>query len=297
MHILPRILSPHPPQTYWNRVHTVMAPLKNSSYAFQKNLTSFKSTNPRPLRPLVDPPQHLLLYPPVLPSPPRSIHQSSKSGSASSSGAFSSRYTLSTHIIPGAFPRTTPYVPPFYDPSFSNQEIRSDDRAAKDERKKKLGVVARKLLALKELFSYGEREDEDVVLPTDGSENRILWNAVNRYVRKDLDDDSKLANNTTRLTLFITHANGFPKEVCFIALCPKFEAFYSSYLYSFIFLRCVEEIWEPFLALLIETLISSRSSLVVDEIWCFEAVNHGDACLINEGKLGSLCMSCLSFRS
>jgi hypothetical protein len=37
---------------------------------------------------------------------------------------------------------------------------------------------------------------------------RVLWNCVNRYVRNDLK-----ACNSTGLTLFFAHANGFPKEV------------------------------------------------------------------------------------
>ena len=38
----------------------------------------------------------------------------------------------------------------------------------------------------------------------------VLWNCVNRYVKKDLDSSKK-----TGLTLFFAHANGFPKEVSY----------------------------------------------------------------------------------
>lgn len=37
---------------------------------------------------------------------------------------------------------------------------------------------------------------------------RLLWNCVNRYVKKDLSE-----RNRTGVTLFFAHANGFPKEV------------------------------------------------------------------------------------
>jgi hypothetical protein len=38
----------------------------------------------------------------------------------------------------------------------------------------------------------------------------VLWNCVNRYVKKDLD-----LSNKTGVTLFFAHANGFPKEVSY----------------------------------------------------------------------------------
>ncbi|RXW19272.1 hypothetical protein EST38_g6587 [Candolleomyces aberdarensis] len=81
---------------------------------------------------------------------------------------------------------------------------------------------------------------------TDGHP-KVLWNCINRYVRKDLSP-----SNRTGLTLFVAHANGFPKEI-----------------------------WEPTLA----TLLSSPAGHAIDEIWCWEAVQHGDAALINHGSL------------
>lgn len=39
---------------------------------------------------------------------------------------------------------------------------------------------------------------------------RVLWNCLNRYVRKGLN-----GSNRTGVTLFLASGNGFPKEVSF----------------------------------------------------------------------------------
>ncbi|KAF8336443.1 Alpha/beta hydrolase fold-1, partial [Cantharellus anzutake] len=46
--------------------------------------------------------------------------------------------------------------------------------------------------------------------------------------------------------------------------------------------------WEPTIKHLIELSDNPRTGIHVDEIWSFEAVNHGDSALINEGKLGDV---------
>ena len=38
----------------------------------------------------------------------------------------------------------------------------------------------------------------------------VLWNCVNRYIKRDLDFFNK-----TGVTLFLVHGNGFPKEVSY----------------------------------------------------------------------------------
>ena len=49
--------------------------------------------------------------------------------------------------------------------------------------------------------------------------------------------------------------------------------------------------FEPFLRHLLSDIEGGDASVSVDEIWSFEAVNHGDAALLNEGKLGAICKS------
>ncbi|KAF9467147.1 Alpha/Beta hydrolase protein [Collybia nuda] len=77
-----------------------------------------------------------------------------------------------------------------------------------------------------------------------------LWNCINRYVRKDLCKQS-----STGLTLFFAHANGFPKEI-----------------------------WEPTLY----HLLHSNEEPLIDEVWTWESVQHGDACLVNAESLSGI---------
>lgn len=56
----------------------------------------------------------------------------------------------------------------------------------------------------------------------------------------------------TGLTLFFAHANGFPKEI-----------------------------WEPTLA----RLLDSPAGNLIDEVWAWESIQHGDAAIINRGSL------------
>jgi hypothetical protein len=50
------------------------------------------------------------------------------------------------------------------------------------------------------------------------------------------------------------------------------------------------QIWEPALLSLIKSLELERS-VVVEEVWAWEAVNHGDSALLNAPHLGGVCMS------
>jgi hypothetical protein len=44
------------------------------------------------------------------------------------------------------------------------------------------------------------------------------------------------------------------------------------------------QIWEPTL----RHLLSSSAGTLVDEVWTWEAVQHGDACMINHDALSGL---------
>ncbi|KII91718.1 hypothetical protein PLICRDRAFT_173525 [Plicaturopsis crispa FD-325 SS-3] len=167
---------------------------------------------PRTLRPLQAPPEPLSY--PSLPSPPRQP-------------TFSSQFTLSTHIVPAAYPRSSqpaklPHTPP--------------ESVDKKERKKLLAQAASEIIELRSKLSTNDRVEGN---------HKVLWNCANRYVRKDLVQSKGI-------TLFFAHANGFPKEI-----------------------------WEP----TIEYLLATASGPRIDEVWAFEAVQHGDAGLINEGAL------------
>ena len=149
-----------------------------SSFAPPTELPTWTSTNPRPLVPLQTCPEPSVL--PSLPSPPRQP-------------IFSNLYTLSTHIIPAAYPRVSLDVP--------LPERVPDIGIDQEERKK--------IIAQKAVEFLNTRHNEYTSEPTAAAgSKKLLWNCVNRYAKKDL-------NGQRGLTLFLAHANGFPKEVCF----------------------------------------------------------------------------------
>ncbi len=117
--------------------------------------------------------------------------------------AFSSSWALTTHLMPACYLRTTRFTP---EPEIPSPNI------PKDERKR---LLAKARLELDELRTSKV---------TDGYP-RVLWNCVNRYVRKDLD-----AHNRTGLTLSFQHANGFPKEVSIDIISTKSNYIYVRYL-------------------------------------------------------------------
>lgn len=118
---------------------------------------------------------------PNLPSPPRK-------------SLLDAWFSLSTHLVPCASPRTTPDIPLPPLPKWSPN---------KDEFKASVKKTAETILDVKEQQWRGELDH----LPRG---RKPMWNCVNRYVRKPHASGSDPADG---LTLFCAHANGFPKEV------------------------------------------------------------------------------------
>lgn len=139
-------------------------------------IPNIPSIHPRQLVSLQPPPpDRLQKIRPQLPSPSRQPN-------------FSDVYTLTTHIIPAAYPRVSPDAPlPTKAP---------ESGIDKAERGKICARSAQDLLG---------RRQRHADHPLKGSD-KLLWNCINRYVKKGL-------NNGNGLTLFFAHANGFPKEV------------------------------------------------------------------------------------
>ncbi|KAF5348071.1 hypothetical protein D9758_010029 [Tetrapyrgos nigripes] len=81
-----------------------------------------------------------------------------------------------------------------------------------------------------------------------GRHQEVLWLCLNRYVRMSPVEGGH--------TLFFAHANGFHKES-----------------------------WEP---TLVSLLSSPQSQSQIREIWVWDAVNHGDSAILNQGKFDSL---------
>jgi hypothetical protein len=125
---------------------------------------------PPVLLPLRLPPEPLRY--PALPCPPRD-HR------------FSTSYSVTTHVIPGAFPRSSPVIDL---PAFPGHEIK-DDRSARIQR------------YTNELLSLQAQHVPD----SSGTQPRVLWSVLDRYVRKSTDGGG--------LTLLLLHANGLHKEV------------------------------------------------------------------------------------
>ncbi|KAG1819128.1 Alpha/Beta hydrolase protein [Suillus subaureus] len=137
-------------------------------------------------------------------------------------------YKISTHIIPAANPRVTPDIP-FPEPLPRSSKRRSERDI------KNLGV---------ELMEQQARLCEDGYSGV--TDERLLWNCVNRYVKKD--KEAKI--RTKGITLFLVHGAGFPKEICETNLC-------------YLLATCG----------------------VIDEIWSWESVQHGDSALLNRQNL------------
>ena len=116
-------------------------------------------------------------------------------------------FTLSTHIVPAAFPRSGPDVP--Y-PEGCNADglvtpkVNGGPAATKKARME-LGVKVRNALYeitkkhwLGELPEYSEKP---------------FWACVNRFVKK-IPVSREQEKGRKRVTLLLVHGNGFGKEVC-----------------------------------------------------------------------------------
>lgn len=135
------------------------------------------SLAPLPIRravPLVAPPNRPY---PALPSPVRPPQ-------------FGEHYTRTTHLIPAAYPRSTPFTPAPAPPPPSGA-----DRKAIAEK------VTHELYENNRLYSAGKLGQARNYKP--------MWNCINCYRRTS----ATTKPNAKVLTLFVTHANGFPKEV------------------------------------------------------------------------------------
>ncbi|KAG1819245.1 uncharacterized protein BJ212DRAFT_80849 [Suillus subaureus] len=144
---------------------------------------------------------------------------------------FNDNYVVSTHLVPAGCPRLTPDIPLPVVPKFTTNAA---------ERKRAVQQLSTELMMRQERFIRGELGGERSEKP--------LWNCVNRYVKRAQD-------GRKGLTLFFTHANGFPKEI-----------------------------WEATL----RYLLSSPTASLIDEVWSWEAVQHGDAALVNETNLSGI---------
>ncbi|KAG7095897.1 hypothetical protein E1B28_006584 [Marasmius oreades] len=149
---------------------------------------------------------------------------------------------------------TTHIVPAAYwreDPDVDlPSTVQEGGNLSKEERQRSARDGEARLLEIRR-----ELEAEAVSRTKEGKprrgQQRVLWLCFNRYVRIP-----NIQAKKDDLTLFFAHANGFNKET-----------------------------WEPTLAALL-SLPTSQCS--IQEVWVWEAANHGDSALLNQGNLNSL---------
>ncbi|EIN14480.1 hypothetical protein PUNSTDRAFT_96391 [Punctularia strigosozonata HHB-11173 SS5] len=177
---------------------------------------------PRELLPILS---HRSQTKPPLPSPPRQP-------------SFASEYSLSTHIVPAVSPRSSPKLP---------RPREALPGESKEDRQARIGETVELVLTNRRKYEAGEFGSE--------TDDRPLWIVANRYVHRNA-----LRGHTKGLTLFLAHANGFPKET-----------------------------WEPTIQCVLDYAEDPRRTAIqVDEIWAWEAVQHGDSALLNAENLGGL---------
>ncbi|TDL19490.1 alpha/beta-hydrolase [Rickenella mellea] len=157
-------------------------------------------------------------------------------------------WEVTTHVLPAAYPRVTAFV------RLPPRQTTPPEPLTKEVRAKEMEQTALGLIELKHSSVRGE----DFGGSMEEEPSRVLWNVVNRYVKSRR---SGIGHGGKKdITLLLTHPTGLPKEI-----------------------------WEPFIQYLTHTLQSRESSDVcIAEIWSIEAVQHGDAALLNEGRLGDL---------
>ncbi|KAF9224817.1 alpha/beta-hydrolase [Gyrodon lividus] len=191
----------------------------------------WKSVNPRQLLPIHPHPNLEKIETPALPSPPRPpVFHTTLNGT----------YLRSIHVIPAAFPRLIPDIPLPRIPQYP-----TGGSAAK--RLKEVEALAREVVEKQEVFTQGKLGG--------GHSGKVLWNCVNRYVRMRGGETRRVVTGNTGVTLFLAHANGFPKEI-----------------------------WETML----RSLLDSPAGYMVDEVWAWEAAQHGDSALVNANNLSGI---------
>ena len=136
--------------------------------------------------------------PPELPTPQRK-------------GVLDEWFTLTTHILPAAFPRSGPDVP--Y-PEGCDADglvlpgVEGGPASVKKARIETGTKVRNALYGIAKKHWLGE-------LP--GHSEQPFWACVNRFVRKvPVNGDQERGRK--RVTLFLAHGNGFGKEVCTFVL-------------------------------------------------------------------------------
>lgn len=154
--------------------------------------TSFKQyphLTPRPLLLIRPPPVDLLrsIAHPQLPAHTRTISPNCLQIHG---------YTYTTHLIPSAYPRSSPDI---------SEPTVPRDGETKEKRKERVKRWTEEILETKARQERGEILGE-------GS-REVLWNCLGRYVRTGDGERGVKGEKRKGVTLFCAHANGMNKEV------------------------------------------------------------------------------------
>lgn len=145
---------------------------------------NYPTTNPRTALPYLE-------TPPVIPRSELPPLPGGPRPQSSLPEALSRTHTLSTHIITAAFPRVSANL-------YNEADYAPPPVESKEARKQRVKDVFEKISVTKRKYEAGA----SVGTPR----REVLYNVFNRYARKGpLDPDG--------LTIIVTHAVGFPKEV------------------------------------------------------------------------------------
>ncbi|TFY53398.1 hypothetical protein EVJ58_g9473 [Rhodofomes roseus] len=100
-------------------------------------------------------------------------------------------YRRTSHLIPAASPRSLPYTSPLREDATRSERVDAQ-------------ALAHALIDAKVQFETGPAQRQ-----YKGGSQAALWNCVDRYVRQDPPIDLR----NRGMTLFLTHATGFPRQV------------------------------------------------------------------------------------
>ncbi|KAG6380138.1 Alpha/Beta hydrolase protein [Boletus reticuloceps] len=178
----------------------VMSP-RTSTIPYTPTAPGWTSVHPRPLRPIRAHPNLDNIQTPPLPSPPRPhVFHTTTTNAV---------YRLSTHLVPAAYPRLAPDIPPSEIPAYT-------PGASPADRREKMDRLVKQAVETQTAYEKGRLDGE----PSE----KLLWNCVNRYT------------------------------------------------------------WETML----RSLLNAPAGAMVDEVWAWDAVQHGDAAVVNANNLNGI---------
>lgn len=180
-----------------------------------------------------------------------------------------------THVFPAAYPRSHPYstTPPsarydFAEPQPLPTGVSAEEIKAEEGKRRQRDIAEWDRRAqthfMPDFYPPRSQQEADQIARDEAAKSSPqLWSVVQRIVpvRKGSQQGEASSSSHTApsqgYTLLLAHANGFHKET-----------------------------FEPFIGPLLETLASSQSGIVIDEIWSVDTMGSGESGTLNRDHLG-----------